>query len=205
MTAGFCPRYPFVPDQIQPASLDLRLGRSRLSGARELPARPRRNGRQRIDELKLHEIVLTDGAVLETGCVYIVPLIESLRFARRHRGVGQSEKLDRPARRFHPRHCRRDARLRSHRSRLSWPALCRDQPAHVSGAGARRLAAVADPFSPRQRRASTPTRCARCMRANGWSTATEAMMGDGVAVERRSRRRRARAAASAIAPSAIPG
>ena len=28
--------------------------------------------------LKLHEIALTDGAVLETGCVYIVPLIESL-------------------------------------------------------------------------------------------------------------------------------
>src|SRR5438309_414051 len=31
-----------------------------------------------IDELKLHEIVLGDGAVLETGCVYIVPLLESL-------------------------------------------------------------------------------------------------------------------------------
>src|SRR4029077_12933808 len=33
---------------------------------------------QRIDELKLHEISLSDGAVLETGCVYIVPLLESL-------------------------------------------------------------------------------------------------------------------------------
>ena len=33
---------------------------------------------ERIDELKLHEIALGDGAVLETGCVYIVPLIESL-------------------------------------------------------------------------------------------------------------------------------
>ena len=33
---------------------------------------------QRIDELKLHEFALTDGAVLETGCVYIVPLLESL-------------------------------------------------------------------------------------------------------------------------------
>ena len=33
---------------------------------------------ERIDELKLHEIALGDGAVLETGCVYIVPLLESL-------------------------------------------------------------------------------------------------------------------------------
>ena len=33
---------------------------------------------ERIDELKLHEIDLGDGAVLETGCVYIVPLLESL-------------------------------------------------------------------------------------------------------------------------------
>jgi dCTP deaminase len=32
----------------------------------------------RIGELKLHEIALTQGAVLETGCVYIVPLLESL-------------------------------------------------------------------------------------------------------------------------------
>src|SRR5256885_352235 len=31
-----------------------------------------------MDELKLHEIALTGGAVLETGCVCIVPLIESL-------------------------------------------------------------------------------------------------------------------------------
>ncbi len=33
---------------------------------------------ERIDELKLHEIDLSDGAVLETNCVYIVPLLESL-------------------------------------------------------------------------------------------------------------------------------
>jgi len=33
---------------------------------------------ERIHELQLHEIALGDGAVLETSCVYIVPLIESL-------------------------------------------------------------------------------------------------------------------------------
>jgi len=33
---------------------------------------------QRIKELKLHEFALANGAVLETNCVYIVPLIERL-------------------------------------------------------------------------------------------------------------------------------
>ena len=34
---------------------------------------------EKLDRLKLHEIDLADGAVLETGCVYIVPLLESLK------------------------------------------------------------------------------------------------------------------------------
>ena len=74
---GILPVTEFVPGQIQPASLDLRLGdvayrvrASFLPGSTTVA--------QRIDELKLHEFALTDGAVLETGCVYIVPLLESL-------------------------------------------------------------------------------------------------------------------------------
>src|SRR5262249_39025332 len=39
---------------------------------------PRTTVAERIDDLKLHEFSLADGAVLETGCVYIVPLLESL-------------------------------------------------------------------------------------------------------------------------------
>jgi dCTP deaminase len=74
---GILPARDFAPDQIQPASLDLRLGdvayRVRASF---LPGRT--TVAERIDELKLHEISLVDGAVLETGCVYIVPLLESL-------------------------------------------------------------------------------------------------------------------------------
>ena len=67
----------FVPDQIQPASLDLRLGEIAFRvRASFLPGRT--TVARRIDELKLHEISLSDGAVLETGCVYIVPLQESL-------------------------------------------------------------------------------------------------------------------------------
>ena len=74
---GILPASAFVPGQIQPASLDLRLGEiayrvraSFLPGSTTVA--------QRIDDLKLHEFALTEGAVLETGCVYIVPLQESL-------------------------------------------------------------------------------------------------------------------------------
>src|SRR6187431_2512578 len=72
------PAYPFVESQIQPASLDLRLGATAYRVRASFLPGPNTTVAERIDELKLHEIVLTDGAVLETGCVYIVPLIESL-------------------------------------------------------------------------------------------------------------------------------
>ncbi|MDV4144050.1 2'-deoxycytidine 5'-triphosphate deaminase [Shimia sp. FJ5] len=67
-----------VEGQVQPASLDLRLGTvayrvraSFLSGAGRTVA-------ERLDEFEMHQIDLTDGAVLEKGCVYVVPLMESL-------------------------------------------------------------------------------------------------------------------------------
>jgi len=68
----------FFPDQIQPASLDLRLGEVAYRVRASFLPGPRTTVAERIDELKLHEITLGDGAVLETGCVYIVPLMESL-------------------------------------------------------------------------------------------------------------------------------
>src|SRR5260221_1105484 len=72
------PAYPFVESQIQPASLDLRLGDVAYRvRARFLPG-PGATVAERIDQLKLHEINLIDGAVLESKCVYIVPLLESL-------------------------------------------------------------------------------------------------------------------------------
>jgi dCTP deaminase len=72
------PAYPFVESQIQPASLDLRLGEVAYRVRASFLPGPDSTVAQRIDELKLHEIDLTDGAVLETNCVYIVPLLESL-------------------------------------------------------------------------------------------------------------------------------
>jgi dCTP deaminase len=65
-------------DQIQPASIDLRLGEVAYRVRASFLPGPRTTVGERIDELKLHEIPLGDGAVLETGCVYIVPLLESL-------------------------------------------------------------------------------------------------------------------------------
>ncbi len=68
-----------VPDgQIQPASLDLRLGNvawrvraSFLPGAGSTVA-------DRLQDFAMHSIDLTNGAVLEKGCVYVVPLMEGL-------------------------------------------------------------------------------------------------------------------------------
>jgi dCTP deaminase len=72
------PACDFVPDQIQPASLDLRLGEVAYRVRASFLPGPHATVARRIDELKLHEIALGDGAVLETNCVYIVPLLESL-------------------------------------------------------------------------------------------------------------------------------
>lgn len=66
-------------DQIQPASLDLRLGRIAYRVRASFLPGPRHTVKERLDPLKLHQIDLTSGAVLETGCVYIVPLLEELR------------------------------------------------------------------------------------------------------------------------------
>ena len=73
--------------QIQPASLDLRLGtiayRIRASF---LPGSNHRV-RDRVENLTLHEIDLRPGAVLERGCVYLVPLIEQLALPPRISGI----------------------------------------------------------------------------------------------------------------------
>ncbi len=69
---------PFDADQVQPASLDLRLGaRAWRVRASFLPGRGRRVA-ERIRDVAMHELDLTKGAVLERGCVYIAELQESL-------------------------------------------------------------------------------------------------------------------------------
>ncbi len=72
---------PVTEDQIQPASLDLRLGPlAHRVRASFLPG-PDGGVADRIDQLGMHQIDLTNGAVLEKGCVYIVQLQEHLRLS----------------------------------------------------------------------------------------------------------------------------
>ena len=70
---------PIEPTQIQPASLDLRLGKHAFRvRASFLPGRET-NVRERLDSLCPERISLEgEGAVLEKGIVYVAPLLESL-------------------------------------------------------------------------------------------------------------------------------
>lgn len=71
------PAVPFAPDQVQPTSLDLRLGpvayriRAGFLPRTEPVA-------ERLRDLSLHTLDLEHGAVLERGCIYLVPLLETL-------------------------------------------------------------------------------------------------------------------------------
>jgi dCTP deaminase len=74
---------PILDDQIQPASIDLRLGAkayrvraSFLPGAKSTVS-------DKLREFSMHEMDITNGGVLEKGCVYIIPLLETL--ALKHR------------------------------------------------------------------------------------------------------------------------
>lgn len=69
---------PAAEGQIQPASLDLRLGEKAYRVRASFLPGPGQSVQQRLDSLALHEIDLTRGAVLETGCVYVAELMESL-------------------------------------------------------------------------------------------------------------------------------
>jgi dCTP deaminase len=65
-------------NQVQPASLDLRLGAKATRVRASFLPGPDFSVRDKLQHLALHEFELSEGAVLETGCVYIIPLLESL-------------------------------------------------------------------------------------------------------------------------------
>jgi dCTP deaminase len=69
---------PPAENQVQPASLDLRLGRKATRVRASFLPGPDFAVGEKLKQLGLHEFDLSQGAVLETGCVYIVPLLESL-------------------------------------------------------------------------------------------------------------------------------
>lgn len=69
---------PILNDQIQPASLDLRLGDTAFRVRASFLPGKESSVQERLNSLTMHKIPLTGGAVLEKGCVYVVPLMEQL-------------------------------------------------------------------------------------------------------------------------------
>lgn len=74
---NYTQNYPIEDDQFQPNSIDLRLGetayRVRCSFLPE-----NETVHEKVERLKMYELSITEGAVLEENCVYIIPLLESL-------------------------------------------------------------------------------------------------------------------------------
>ncbi|MBF9032027.1 2'-deoxycytidine 5'-triphosphate deaminase [Rhodobacterales bacterium HKCCE3408] len=73
---------PVTDDQVQPASLDLRLGTQAIRVRASFLAGRDRTLAERLSEFEMHRFDLTEGAVLEKGCVYVVPLMERLALPR---------------------------------------------------------------------------------------------------------------------------
>ena len=65
-------------EQIQPASLDLRLGTTAYRVRASFLTGTGRTVAERLAEFEMHRVDLTSGAVLEKGCVYVIPLMERL-------------------------------------------------------------------------------------------------------------------------------
>lgn len=67
---------PILPAQVQPASLDLRLGTCAWRLRASFLCGKGRSVTDRLADFEMHRMDLTGGAVLEKGCVYLVPLME---------------------------------------------------------------------------------------------------------------------------------
>ena len=78
-TGAISCRRPLDVDQIQPASLDLRLGRTAWRVRASFLPGAGVSVKERLADLALHDFDLAKGAVLETGCVYLVELFERLK------------------------------------------------------------------------------------------------------------------------------
>lgn len=71
-------RTPIAAQQIQPSSLDLRLGSEAFRVRASFLAGGNATVTSKLEQYRLHTLDLTRPAVLEKGCVYIVPLQEEL-------------------------------------------------------------------------------------------------------------------------------
>ncbi|GAA3874723.1 2'-deoxycytidine 5'-triphosphate deaminase [Celeribacter arenosi] len=79
IASGALSASPEITDaQVQPASLDLRLANRAWRVRASFLTGENQTVSERLREFEMHQIDLTDGAVLEKGCVYVVPLMETL-------------------------------------------------------------------------------------------------------------------------------
>lgn len=69
---------PILPDQIQPSSIDLRLGPIAYRVSASFLPRADTTVANKLNDLVIETIDLSEPAVLETGNVFIVPLLEEL-------------------------------------------------------------------------------------------------------------------------------
>lgn len=70
---------PIEPDQVQPASFDLRLGPVAYRVQASFLPGERASVESKLRKVAMTELDLTRPALFERGCVYIVPLLEELR------------------------------------------------------------------------------------------------------------------------------
>ena len=82
---------PLADGQIQPASLDLRLGTKAWRVRASFLAGNGRRVADRLQDFEMHQIDLSQGAVLEKGCVYVVPLMERLALPRNITAVANAK------------------------------------------------------------------------------------------------------------------
>jgi dCTP deaminase len=80
-----------LADQVQPASLDLRLGTEAFRLRASFLAGYGRTVMERLGEFEMHRVDLRPGAVLEKGCVYLVPLAEGLALPADLRAVANAK------------------------------------------------------------------------------------------------------------------
>jgi dCTP deaminase len=81
-------REPILDDQFQPASIDLRLGPVAYRVRASFLPGPNATVHDKLKELSMHEMDITNGGVLERGCVYIIPLLELVSLKFRTSGIG---------------------------------------------------------------------------------------------------------------------
>ena len=82
---------PIAEGQIQPASLDLRLGQTAYRVRASFLAGKGNTVAERLTLFEMHKIDLSQGAVLEKGCVYVVPLQEALALPQSLSGAASAK------------------------------------------------------------------------------------------------------------------